>query len=257
MTYLYSIQKSQLDSFKAHAVALADTLKALDPAASPIKGRKRVDLLAQACGYKGHTDLIYRASGGSAREALELFSPRYGREVARAYASMSDLRPELVLAAVVKAGEVLYTAANETEFHWRVKDILTLPEESQKLIFPPIKLPDSMKHIGRVLDSMPKIPLDSPIFQIGRLMREQQSGIFDLVNQSRGIWNSEVMKSLESINASTSALRHAIGNNPVLEQMRLLQESPGMKALREASEKWDKMFPASLRKLNFGKPPKG
>ena len=95
-TIRYPISSVQLEDFKIHAGTFAKVLCGIDPFCV-LKGRKRVDSLAKACGYTNHGQLVALAKGYEHATALRLFVPEHTSTIAETLSEITGFKYEVVV----------------------------------------------------------------------------------------------------------------------------------------------------------------
>ena len=129
----YPISSDQLEDFKLHAGTFAKVLCSID-SSCVLKGRKRVDSLAKACGYTNHGQLVVLAKGYEHATALRLFVPEHTFTIAEKLSELTGLKYEVVAAAIIQSANELYD-----DDRWTVGDIKKCGNEVFGLVFPASK----------------------------------------------------------------------------------------------------------------------
>jgi flagellar basal body rod protein FlgC len=104
----YPIFSYQVEEFKTHAIALAQEIHNLNKA-HYVKGRKRVEFLAKACGYTSFAHVAHASvKKNNETVALQLFKPSHAEEIAKRYVEISSIEFDIVMAGMIRASRRLY-----------------------------------------------------------------------------------------------------------------------------------------------------
>ena len=149
----HPISSRQLEDFKIHARTFAQQLQEID-SSLVLKGRKRVDVLAKACGYSNHGQLVVLANGYGPTTVLRLFVPEHTSSIAETLTQVTGFKYEILVAAIIESANELYDDAG-----WTVSDIEKYGDEVWGLVFP------ASKKIAESIDR-----LTAPVRKLERLL---------------------------------------------------------------------------------------
>lgn len=216
------VQSHQLDSFKLHAHAFLRHLKKVDPSVNVSFSRKE-HLLAEACGYKDHTDLIRIATGkiGRVNAPLLIFSPCIGEVVAERIAVVSIIKSESALKAIKLASNDLYT---DSQHRWpteiKVSRQTTLRKQTQYRNRALVETVERMRKstqnpaIQKIIDNHNRTFRSSAMLQQIELARKVQTfAAFE---------NEKITKAIEKSNSFVS--KHDLGFKAIQNQFPAFKE---------------------------------
>lgn len=132
MTKPLSIYHHQRQSFKDHAYALSDQLASIN-VKYRLSGRAQVDLLAKACGFENHSELVIFAIGKTDHKTapLALFNKTIGELLAYQICQINNnIEYEHARAAILLSAKKLYVDRLSYLNTWTKDDYDELPEFS-------------------------------------------------------------------------------------------------------------------------------